>query len=484
MLRNSAESLLTVVNDVLDYSKIEAGRLDIEEIDFRPDTVVRDVLELLSNAASERGNTLRADWREGTVPALRGDPTRLRQLLFNLVGNAIKFTERGTVTVGLDVRPEDDGRVALCFEVRDTGVGIAPEVLPTLFRPFQQADSSTTRRFGGTGLGLAICRHLVEAMGGEIGVDSTPGIGSTFRFTVRLAQARGEPAPRDDAQQAFAPALRGLRILVAEDNPTNRLLISTRLRRASHQVDLVENGLEAIEAARSDDYDLILMDMQMPELDGVGATRAIRLLPGPRGRVPIIALTADALPEFRARYMASGLDDYLTKPIDWRELDRAMLRCVSARPGTHRAQANDDDPPNRENPMTPERADALPPPDGSGAPRPSERVDAAAVAAMQEDLGEEVWLAVMEVYWPKADADLAACREAVAADDPLARRAAAHSLKGASASVGFDSIAALAAVLEHCASADTAPAMRRLEAGFVLARAAWASFPDTAHAQG
>jgi PAS domain S-box-containing protein len=478
VLRNSAESLLTVVNDVLDYSKIEAGRLDLEQIDFRPDTVVRDVLELLASAASQRGNNLRADWHEGSVPALRGDPTRLRQLLINLVGNAIKFTERGTVAVGLDVHPEDDGRIALHFEVRDTGVGIAPEVLPTLFRPFQQADSSTTRRFGGTGLGLAICRHLVEAMGGEIGVESTPGVGSTFRFSVRLAQALGQPAPRDAGPQAAATTIRSLRVLVAEDNPTNRLLISTRLRRASHRVDLVENGLEAIEAARTEDYDLILMDMQMPELDGAGATRAIRLLPGPRASVPIIALTADALPEFRERYMASGLDDYLTKPIDWRELDRAMLRCVSGRPG---AQANDEAPSNGEDPMTPDRpipTDATFRPAPTGPSEPSARVDAEPVAAMQDDLSEEVWLAVMEVYWPKAEADLAACREAVAAGDPKARREAAHSLKGASASVGFESVATLAAVLEHCDEADAAPGMRRLEAGFALTRASWAGLSE------
>ncbi len=486
VLRSSAEALLTVVNDVLDYSKIEAGRLELEEIDFRPDAVVKDVLELLSSAASERGNNLRADWHDGAVPALRGDPTRLRQLLFNLVGNAIKFTERGTVTVGIDVRPEDDGRVTLRFEVRDTGVGIDPTVLPILFRPFQQADSSTTRRFGGTGLGLAICRHLVEAMGGEIGVDSIPGVGSTFRFTVRLAPALSDPVRGDDAPKESVRAIRSLRVLVAEDNPTNRLLISTRLRRMSHRVELVENGLEAIEAARANDYDLILMDMQMPELDGAGATRAIRLLAGPRGRVPIIALTADALPEFRARYMASGLDDYLTKPIDWRELDRAMLRCVSGSAVPADAPATGDAPPNRETLMTQDRPylAATPTPDVASPVLVSERVDAAAVAAMQDDLSEEIWLAVMEVYWPKAGTDIAACRDAVANGDASARREAAHSLKGASASVGFDSIAALAAVLEHCDPTDAVSAMQRLDAGFVLARAAWAGTTDPAHAAG
>ena len=330
VLRSSAHSLLTVLNDVLDYSKMEAGRLDMERIDFRPAAVAQEVVALLSNAASQRGNSLVLRWGDDALPALCGDPTRVRQLLFNLVGNAIKFTERGTVSIEGDARTLPDGRVALAFDVRDTGVGIAPDVLPTLFRPFQQADSSTTRRFGGTGLGLAICRHLVEAMGGEISVDSRPGSGSTFRFVVRLEPAGTMPPLPLEQDLLPAAGMAGLRLLVAEDNPTNRLLVGTRLRRAGHRVDLVENGLQAVEAVRGNEYDVVLMDMQMPELDGVGATRAIRALRGPGAGVPIVALTADALPEFRARCMSSGLDDYLTKPIDWKALDRVLRRYAPA----------------------------------------------------------------------------------------------------------------------------------------------------------
>jgi PAS domain S-box-containing protein len=469
VLRNSAQSLLTVLNDVLDYSKIEAGKLEIEHIDFQPAAVAREVIDLLSNAASERGNNLRADWSEDRMPALRGDPTRIRQVLFNLVGNAIKFTERGTITLAIDTAPAADGRTALRFEVRDTGVGIAADVMPTLFRPFQQADSSTTRRFGGTGLGLAICRHLVVAMEGSIEVESRPGEGSIFRFEVPLEAASGAPSPPAPAT-APAPAVRGLRLLVAEDNPTNRLLIATRLRRAGHLVELVDDGVQALEAARSGDYHVILMDMQMPELDGVGATRAIRALPGVRGRVPIVALSADALPEFRSRYMASGLDDFLTKPIDWPSLDRVLVRYAPQGPRA-REQAGAADDAARPVGTAPGAATTGAPAGAAGGAR--DPIDASAVAAMRDDLGEDVWDVVAEVFWPKADIDLAACRQALADGDARALRGAAHSLKGASSSLGFDSVAGAAALLENGEPADAPAAVDRLDAVLATTRADW-----------
>ncbi|MGA8893555.1 MAG: ATP-binding protein [Anaeromyxobacteraceae bacterium] len=274
-LEGSARSLLRVLNDVLDYSKIEAGKLELEEVDFDPREVAQEVVDLLGHAASRRGNDLRTEWGVHGIPRVHGDPTRLRQVLVNLVGNAVKFTERGTITLGVWAVPDPAGDVvSFRFEVRDTGLGIPPDVVPTLFRPFQQADSSTTRRFGGTGLGLAICRRLV----------------------------------------------------VAEDDAVNRLLIGTRLRRLAHRVTLVEDGRQAVDAVRNGDFDVVLMDMQMPELDGAGATREIRRMTGPEAHVPIGALTADALPEFREHYMASGLDDYLTKPVDWDALERVLQR--------------------------------------------------------------------------------------------------------------------------------------------------------------
>ena len=459
MLDGSARSLLTVLNDVLDYSKIEAGALRLESIDFRPDALVREVESLLAAPAAERGNTIAVRWPDGPVPALRGDPTRLRQVLVNLVGNAIKFTDRGSITLTGRPRPLPDGRVELELVVADTGIGIEPEVLPTLFQPFRQADPSTTRRFGGTGLGLAICRHLVEAMGGTIDADSRPGHGSTFRFTVRLGRAGAEPGTAAGAPASDGLRTRGMRILVAEDNPTNRLVVGTRLGRAMHRVDLVENGLRAVEAVRARDYDLVLMDMQMPELDGCDATRAIRALPGPRSRTPIVALTADALPEFRERHMSCGLDDYLTKPVDWRALDRVLQRFAppadaDTDPAADASAAGTDGTAGPEAP-----AGTLP--------------DAASVDATRAHLGDQAWRTIAGVFWPRAQAELDACEAAVSAGDAVARRAVAHSLKGASASLGFERVAALCEALERCEDPQAAAALAALRRGLAATRAAW-----------
>ncbi len=505
VLRGSARSLLGVLNDALDYSKIEAGRLELERIDFQPEDIAREVVELSSHAASRRGIvlSLRVLTPDGTLPAVSADPTRLRQVLVNLVGNAIKFTEHGKVEVSADARTLEDGRIALSFEVADTGVGIPATVLPSLFQPFRQADSSTTRRFGGTGLGLAICRRLVEAMDGEIGIDSQVGEGSTFCFTVRLAAAGDRPGQGQDAPERVRSTVRGLRVLVAEDNPTNRLLVGTWLRRASHHVDMVDNGVKAVAAARDNDYDLVLMDMQMPELDGASATREIRRLDGPRARVPIFALSADALPQGRARYLESGLDGFLTKPIDWQELERVLRRCSGdpERAGQRLAPTDPTDPTNPTNPTDPtnptnptnptapaahadrpasgrrpEPATTGPRPDAA-APGPdaaAPRADAAGVAEMQEDLGADVWATVARIYWPKAEADLAACRRALDSGDEEATRRTAHSLKGAAASLGFASVARCAATLERCPAAGFPEALQALEAACATVHTDWA----------
>jgi CheY-like chemotaxis protein len=328
-VRDSAEALLTIINDILDFSKLEAGRIAVEAIDFEVEEVTESALSLFGPRAAAKGLTLTVERDAGLPPHLRGDPGRVRQVLFNLVSNAIKFTHQGGIVIRVGQRPLDSGEVELRIEVADTGIGIAPELHPSLFGRFTQADSSTSRRYGGTGLGLAICRQLTSLMGGDIGFDSEPGRGSRFWFTARCAAgAAPQPAPEDG--EASPPLLHGgLKVLVAEDNQVNQLVIVAMLNRLGHQVDLAANGAEAIAAVERVPYDLVLMDVQMPEMDGPTATRAIRRLPGPASRVPIIALTANAMAGHREEYLAAGMNDYVSKPIKMRDLLAAMARCAS-----------------------------------------------------------------------------------------------------------------------------------------------------------
>ncbi|HPU53557.1 MAG TPA: ATP-binding protein, partial [Burkholderiaceae bacterium] len=476
VLNNSAHSLLTVVNDVLDFSKIEAGKLALESIDFDPVAVVREVIDLLSSAASGRGNLLEQQAPDQTGLRVTGDPTRLRQILFNLVGNAIKFTERGRITVSVEAQAAAPESLRLAFEVRDTGIGIPPEVLPTLFAPFQQADSSTTRRFGGTGLGLAICRHLVTAMHGEIGVTSVPGEGSCFAFSIELPRAAEAPAGhRTAAPVSESGAGIGLDILLAEDNPTNQLLLATRLRRAGHRVEVVENGALAVERVQEHDFDIVLMDMQMPVLDGSGATRAIRALDGEKGQVPVLALTADALPEFRSRYMDSGLNDYLTKPVDWKALESALVRHARAprapAPGTERQAeiaASDN---------TAARAQPTP---AASAIDPAAVVaeDSERVAMMRADLGEETFVEILDIFWEKSATDLSDLALALAKGDAASARAAAHSMKGALGGMGFEAAARIADRLQHGKPDMVADELAALRAVLALMRESYDTRAD------
>lgn len=348
VLRRSGRLLLTILNDVLDFSKIDAGHLVLERIAFSPLDEAGEVIRVLEPAAQAQDNQLSlvAD------PALArrlGDPNRFRQLLFNLIGNAIKFTRDGAVQVRLESLSVAPAAVpVLRCEVQDSGIGIAPEVLARLFTAFEQGDSSTTRKYGGTGLGLAISRRLVEAMGGRIGVESRLNEGACFWFELPLplAEALPEvvsgttdaraslPAAGQSAPSAVevdvaeaATVATGLKILVAEDNPTNRMLIQAMLVRKGHRLEMAEDGQAAFERAAEADYDVVLMDIQMPRMDGYQAASAIRALPGARASVPIVALTADALLEERDKALQSGLfQHYLTKPIDWALLDVTLAQ--------------------------------------------------------------------------------------------------------------------------------------------------------------
>jgi len=467
IVRSSGESLLALINDILDFSKIEAGRLEFESIDFDLQSVIEDAVDAVALRAAEKGLELLVDIEPATPDRFRGDPMRVRQVLLNLLSNAIKFTASGEVGLTLSTAAGGDGKTQLLFAVRDTGIGIAPERVSTLFAPFIQADSSTTRRFGGTGLGLSISKRLAEAMDGSIEVESAPGQGSTFRFALCLQQSEGatggeaanqlaglrvlivvghpshrrildrqltregcsltfaasaaeglaqyramlsadrppvaiildhelgdqsgpwlaaairasgappsslillmplsaslaeadlklidrvvaKPAKagvllrtlaeltRPDAASTpardAAPrslALSGMRILLAEDNPVNQKLATRLLQRLGAEVQVALNGIEALQALRVADFDAVLMDCQMPHMDGYEATRQLRASPGlvRNPHIPVIAITAHALATDRTRCLEAGMNDYLTKPIDPIQLQQALTRVLPA----------------------------------------------------------------------------------------------------------------------------------------------------------
>jgi light-regulated signal transduction histidine kinase (bacteriophytochrome)/ActR/RegA family two-component response regulator len=328
----TSKHLLALINDILDLSKIEAERLTLEEVDFTLQQLIGDIDNQLGDAAARKGLALNFELpAQHAGSAFRGDPLRLGQVLLNLVGNAIKFTERGSVMARIEVEA-GPGVALLRCTVQDTGIGMTRQQLGRLFSAFEQADSSTTRRYGGTGLGLVITRQLIHLMGGEIQVDSQPGVGTTFHFDVRVAEAAG-PAPRADAQaMPGAEALlktvhAGTRVLIAEDEPINREIMRTLLEDALCRVELAEDGAAAVAAARARDFDLILMDLQMPVLDGIEATRLIRLDSRNRS-TPIVATTANAFADDQAACRAAGMNDHLAKPIEALHLFECVLRSV------------------------------------------------------------------------------------------------------------------------------------------------------------
>lgn len=328
-LQTSSESLLMLINDLLDVAKIEAGGIEIEAIPFPLETVVHDTLSILSVKAAEKGLKLEAELDAVAGRTFIGDPLRIGQILTNLVSNAVKFTSRGRVTV--TARPIADAELELI--VTDTGVGIPPEKQAMIFQKFTQADSSVTRQYGGTGLGLAICKGLAELMGGNIAVESEVGRGT--RFTVRLP-LRKTAAPAVAAEAAPAPVEDGHsgRILLAEDYEPNILVAKTFGELFGYDVDVAENGLYAIKMIRAIPYDLILMDVQMPEMDGLQATRVIRQFErsAKRPPVPIIGMTAHALDSARERCLEAGMDDYIAKPFTPADLARKISRLTQRLP--------------------------------------------------------------------------------------------------------------------------------------------------------
>jgi len=339
-VQRSGDSLLTIINDVLDYSKIEAGHMTVEHIDYDLRAVCDEVRKILQPAITERGLTMSVSY-DATLPRIvNGDPVRIRQIVLNLAANAVKFTERGTVRI--DVSRFDAAQLKI--SVVDSGIGISDEQLDRMFRRFTQADSSTTRRYGGTGLGLAISKTLVELMGGSIGVESQAGIGSTFWFTLPLGVAipllvdavvepLAEPVAAPPVPSGAAARAVG-RLLLVEDNFVNQRVAVYMLTKLGHQVDVAKNGREAIEMLSKSGYGLVLMDCQMPEMDGFEATRVIRDRASTviDHDIPVIAMTANAFPEDRARALACGMNDFLAKPVDRSVLANTLAKWLKPPP--------------------------------------------------------------------------------------------------------------------------------------------------------
>jgi len=323
-----------VLNDILDLSKIEAERMVLEDAPPQLGGVMENLASVLGHKATDKGLALKIDLPDSLARLpLKGDSLRLSQILLNLAGNAVKFTERGRITLRARPVTETPEAVQVRFEVIDSGIGIDPMAQSRLFTSFEQADNSMTRKYGGTGLGLAISKRLVQLMGGEIGVESTPGVGSTFWFTVRLvrrqtsAVASAPSFEKDEAETRLGRDYFGARILLAEDEPVSREVACIQLEAAGLVVDLAEDGQQALELARRNTYALILMDMQMPNLNGIDATRAIRA-DSLNQTTPILAMTANAFDEDRQTCLDAGMNDHIAKPVDPENLYETLLRSL------------------------------------------------------------------------------------------------------------------------------------------------------------
>jgi signal transduction histidine kinase len=330
LIRKSAEDLLGLINDILDFSKIEAGRLDLDVYDFDMREELNMVARLFGPAIARKGIRFEMLLPDDTPTVLRGDSARMRQIFANLIGNAIKFTDQGGIRVDVRFSDPSDGRVRLTCAVIDSGIGIPKERRDRLFKAFSQVDASTTRHYGGTGLGLAICARLCEAMGGGISVESVVGHGSTFRFSLVFEQGHHEIKPAPKQHQSPPAGLPEMRVLLVEDHPVNRTLAMALLDKLGQRVEVAENGRQAVDLVSTNSYDVILMDVQMPVLDGIAATREIRNLALPM-QPRIVALTANAYSRDRETCLAAGMDDFLSKPFRLQEL-RDKLQQVAIKP--------------------------------------------------------------------------------------------------------------------------------------------------------
>ena len=435
-LKQSADLLMAVLDDILDFSRIESGKIEFEARDFDIGELIQSTLDLFDGAASQKGILLSMDRRGIHTALVRGDPARVQQIVSNLLSNAIKFTDTGSVAISLASSPAGPSSSRWRIEVRDTGIGIAPDQIERLFEPFVQAEPGTARRFGGTGLGLAISRRIVDAMGGQIGVTSFPRRGATFWFEVDLPT--GEPVTRE-ADASSVVSSRRLDVLVAEDNPVNQMIISALLRRFGHAVTCVENGRLAVDIADARRFDCILMDMQMPELDGLAATRDIRGSNGASADAPIIALTADASPERRRFYNNAGLTDFLTKPIDRKILADRLAAIANELP---RLAVRSPDPARQ--------------PD-----RMADLFDVRRYEELRAVLGDAQVVSLLDVLERELARQPDRIRAMIESGDYAGARAEAHSLHGAATNLGAIALGRIAEAIER--SPDAQPIADQLD---------------------
>jgi PAS domain S-box-containing protein len=429
-VQRSAQALLIIINDILDISKIEAGKVELEHSDFTLRGLVTDVAELLVGGARGKGLEFTIAIDPGVPAVMNGDPGRLRQVLTNLLGNAVKFTDRGSVSLGVTLAGVREDGIAVRFDVCDTGIGIAKPAQVSIFEAFRQADASTTRRFGGTGLGLAITRQLVAMMGGEIAVDSTPGAGSKFSFTLRLGRSSSHAPPAPDPVDVQVDP-HGARVLVVEDNRVNQRILVKILERVGYAVEVCSTGIQAVDAVTARSFDAVLMDCQMPEMDGYEATRLVRLVEGTRRHTPIIAITASAMTSDRERCLACGMDDFISKPLNPVDLLTLLGRWIQ-RPG-----------------------DAPAPDWASGGRRMvAAPVDVRVLQELRISLGpngDSVVQELMDIFLEDAPISMEGIQTALAAGEAETVARAAHRLRGSASSFGAEVLTELCTRVEQLA---------------------------------